>query len=293
MLRFLPLPVLALLLTSAPPGTAASPPERAAVAGALPVVILATRPALLVQVDGPPRYLPVKGVSPPLWRVVNTRVLLLKTAAGRHYLRLYDGFMEAEAPEGPWRVAEKVPAGVRVAEQTARSAGKADLLEGKPEPKSRKRPSLRKGVSPWIHLATVPTELVVTDGPPDFIAIEGTRLFYARNTAADLFWRQGEPALYLLAAGRWYRAASWGEPWEPLPGDLLPPDFREIPETSVKRLAKRAVPPLTKPAPPPPVTVSPGDWMVPRFRDDRRPGAFRPVIAPPTPAGPWCLWPRE
>ena len=293
MLRFLLLPLLALLLTSVPPGAAVPPPETAAAAGVPPIVILATRPALLVQVDGPPRYLPVKGVPSPLWRVANTRVLLLKTAAGRHYLRLYDGFMEAEAPEGPWRVAEKVPAGVRFAEQAARSAGKANLLEGKPDPKSRKRPSLRKGAPPWIHLATVPTELVVTDGPPDFIAIEGTRLFYARNTAADLFWRQGEPALYLLAAGRWYRAASYGEPWEPLSGDLLPPDFREIPETSVKRRVKRAVPTLTRPVPHAPVTIPPGGWVAPLFRGDRRPGAFQPVIAPPTPAGPWCPWPRE
>lgn len=218
-------------------------PAKPAAGNGPPAIILSTRPAILVTLNGPPRYALIQGASPLLWRVVNTGVLLLKDARGRHLLHCYDGFLEADSLDGPWRVAAKVPPAARGAAAAARAAGKTNLLAGKPDPRTGKMPSLRKSDIPWIYLSNVPTELIVTAGPPDLIAIPGTRLFSARNTAADLFWRQGAPTFYLLAAGRWYRAESYGGPWEVVPADGLPPDFRDIPETSGTRRVRASLPP--------------------------------------------------
>jgi hypothetical protein len=220
--------------------------EPAAVKTEPPEIIVSTRPALLVSIDGPPDYVLVKGAEPLLWRVVNTRVLLLKNAGGRHYLHLYDGFLEAGSLNDPWRVAAKVPQGAKLAEQSARGSRKTNLLEGKPDPRTSKKPSLRKSVTPWIYLSMIPAELIVTDGEPDFISIKGTRLFYARNTTGDLFWHQGDRTMYLLASGFWFRAESYLGPWEIVPDDKIPEDFRAIPDSSVKRRVKALVPPPPK-----------------------------------------------
>ena len=233
------------------PPVEATPPQAEPVAVKLvpPRIIISTRPAFLVTVDGPPVYTLVKGTEKLLWRVVNTRVLLLKNAKGRHFLHFHDGFLEAPSLTGPWFVANKVPTGVKQAETTARAARKTDLLEGKPDPKTRKKPSLKKAVIPFVYLTTTPAELVITDGEADFISIEGTRLFYARNTAGNIFWHQGDHKVYLLVSGLWLRAETLNGPWEYVPATELPGDFAAIPEESPKAQVKAAVP------------VNPSNWL--------------------------------
>lgn len=212
-----------------------------------PEIIISTSPAILVTIDGPPEYTLVKGAAPLLWRVVNTKVLLLKNANGKHYLHLYDGFLEAESLNEPWSVTAKVPMGVKLAEIAARTAKTINLLEGTPDPKTKKKPSLKKTITPWVYLSMMPAELLVIDGEPDFISIEETRLFHARNTTGDLFWLQGDGTMYLLASGFWFRAESYLGPWEIVPDDGLPQDFRDIPDSSVKRKVKASVPPPKAP----------------------------------------------
>jgi hypothetical protein len=229
---------------------------------------------------------------PLLWRVVNTRVLLLKNSVGRHYLHFWDGFLEAGSLNEPWSVAVKVPNGVKLEEKSARNSKKINLLEGKPDPRTRKKPSLRKSVIPWVYLSMIPAELIVTDGEPDFISIEGTGLFYARNTTGDLFWHQEERTMYLLASGFWFRAESYLGPWGLVPGDGLPPDFRAIPDSSVKRGVKASVPPPPKVPSPSQVTVSGRAWLEGLLAGhvSRRvhSGATTAGFAPDPLPHPWC-----
>jgi hypothetical protein len=257
-----------------------------------PEIITSSRPALLVTIDGPPEYVLVRGAVPLLWRVVNTRVLLLKNAVGRHYLHYCDGFLEAGSLNEPWSVAVKVPGGAKLAEKAARNSKKTNLLEGKPDPRTRKKPSLRKTVIPWVYLSMIPAELIVTDGEPDFISIEGTGLFYARNTTGDLFWRQEDRTMYLLASGFWFRAESYLGPWGLVPDDGLPRDFRAIPDSSVKRGVKASVPPPPKVSSPAQGTVSGSAWLEGLLAGDvsRRvhPGATTAGFAPDPLPQPWC-----
>jgi hypothetical protein len=195
---------------------------------------------VLVYVYGDPRYGPVEDTR--LSRLINTRVLLLRDDKGIYYLHLYNGYVQAPALNGPWTVAAQAPAGASTAEEDARKTGSLDLLEGPKDPKTGERPVLEKGEVPQIYVATRPTELIVTQGAPDYVPIEGTQLLYVKNTDANVFRDLDSDKLYVLISGRWFEAASLYGPWNFVPGTSLPADFKKIPDTSPKALVKMSVP---------------------------------------------------
>lgn len=204
-----------------------------------PRIAFATKPSLLVYIDGEPRFVQVKGTK--LSRVLNTRVLLIRDAAGKLYLHLFDGYVEAAALAGPWTPAT-APADANKVEELVASLRQTDLLQGAEDPESKKRPTLAQGPVPQIVIATSPTELIVTEGEPNFAPIEGTQLVYATNTSANLFRSLSDRKLYVLLGGRWFRAAAQSGPWEYVAGSLLPSDFARIPDASPKENVKASVP---------------------------------------------------
>jgi hypothetical protein len=205
-----------------------------------PKIIFASSPALLVYVDGAPRYEPVKDTA--LVRVVNTRMLLLKAATGTHYLHLFDGYLEAPGLDGPWTVSKAPPKDAAKAEERALASRQTDLLVGREDPGTSQRPTLANGFVPQIFVATNPTELIVTQGEPNFVAIGGTKLLYAINTTGNVFNHLADRKTYVLLGGRWFRSASMQGPWEYVPGSKLPKTFAQIPDKSRKENVKAAVP---------------------------------------------------
>jgi hypothetical protein len=203
-----------------------------------PRVVIAKKRTVLVYIDGEPRYVPVKGTQ--LSGVLNTRTLLIKDAKGRHYLRLYDGWVSAESLRGPWSVTKPPPAAAQV-EKVARASGRANLLQGKPSPKTRRRPSLKSGSLPQILVATKPTALLVLEGEPRFEAVAGTPLQYAANTTAHLFRDVETKQLYVRIGGYWFRSSSTVGPWEFVPAERLPESFAAIPDDSPKRGVKAGI----------------------------------------------------
>jgi hypothetical protein len=205
-----------------------------------PNIIFTSKPTILVSIDGPPVYRPVKGTD--LQRVMNTRVLLLKDGTGRYYLHVLDGYLEAPRLEGQWTVTKQVPSGVAEAEKEARDSQEADLLEGQPDPKTNQTPSLATSTPPKIEVATKPTELVTFNGEPDFTPVAGTQLLYAANTTGNVFKRLDDQQTYVLLSGRWFRAPTLSGPWQYVPGSQLPADFAQIPDSSPKENVKASVP---------------------------------------------------
>jgi hypothetical protein len=86
------------------------------------------------------------------------------------------------------------------------------------------------------------TELVVTEGPPDFVPINGTQLLYVKNTTGNVFKDLADQQTYVLVTGRWFRAADFGGPWQYVAGLALPLDFAMIPDDSPKENVKASVP---------------------------------------------------
>ena len=225
-------------------GLAAFPPQAALpvppVNNTPPEIILAFRPAILVSIDGPPAYRKVPGTE--LQRVINTRVLLFRNAAGEHYMHLLDGYIEAPALNGPWTVASQPPKGAVELEKQARGAMPVDLLESSANGSTGQIPMLTNSIPPEIYVATTAAELIDFDGSPSFVPIPGTRLLYAANTTGNFFTCLTDQQFYLLLAGRWFRSASLTGPWQFVPSAKLPRDFANIPASSPKESVKATVP---------------------------------------------------
>ncbi len=213
-----------LQLSLAAAGTTGQP---VAVRNDAPRVIVSDIPAILVPIDGAPVVQPVVG-SPGFSRVVNTRALIMKSAAApQYFLHVYDGWLMADTLDGPWTQPFLPPDGMDAVARKIAATGVVDMLDG--GPRASPKPSLDNGV-PAIYTSTSPTELIVFGGKPEFAPIVGTSLSWASNTTSDVL--SDGRNVYVLLAGRWFRAASLAGPWTYVANDALPADFAKIPATS-------------------------------------------------------------
>jgi hypothetical protein len=93
-----------------------------------------------------------------------------------------------------------------------------------------------------VVVATEPTELISSDGPPEYELAAGSNLYYVSNTDSDLLYEAAERAYYVLLSGRWYASQSLDGPWLYKPGTDLPPQFKQIEEDSEIASVLYAVP---------------------------------------------------
>ena len=151
--------------------------------------------------------------------------------------------MTAKAVTGPWSVANTMPGGEldKLMESVSKT-GTVDLLAFVDPKDPKSRPSLAKGPVPAIVVASEPTELIVTQGEPNYSPIDGTQLLYASNTTGHVFKYLADQRTYVLVTGRWFRADTTAGPWTFVPGKDLPPDFAKIPDESPKENVKASVP---------------------------------------------------
>ncbi len=167
--------------------------------------------------------------------------MLLDDKSGKYYIHLFDGFIEATSFTGPWTVARRVPpSAVKLATELAKQRV-VDLMEGQPDENTKKKPSLKSG-APAIVVVTRPSELIVTEGAPDWKNIGQTNLLYMNNTTGNVFLDLNDQQMYVLVTGRWFRAPGITGPWQYVPAKDLPPDFAKIPDDSPKENVKASVP---------------------------------------------------
>jgi hypothetical protein len=211
-----------------------------------PRIVFAEVPTLHIPIDGKPVFR-AAGVG-GLDRIINTRQLIfIEKAQNRYYLRLFDGWMTAAALEGPWQVASNPSKDLDAAMQAVVQKVQVDLLDGTNpedagEANQAKPPSLSKGPVPAIHVSTTPTEVIVTEGRPNFVPIEGTQLLYVENTTSNVLRSLADQNLFVLLSGRWFKGAGTDGPWTYVPGKQLPADFAQIPDESPKENVKASVP---------------------------------------------------
>jgi hypothetical protein len=209
------------------------------VRNAPPRFVFSQVPAILVLVDGAPVIRPVQGTK--LSRVLNTRALVLQDPRGAFFVHVLDGWMTAPSLAGPWSVAPKGPKGADEVARQLSAQRTVDLLQGSPDEKTKQVPTL-SGEHPVPYVATQPTELVVFDGAPDWVPVDGTNLLYVTNTTGNVFQDMTSQTTYVLVTGRWFSARDLAGPWTYVPGASLPPDFARIPDCSPKENTKASVP---------------------------------------------------
>jgi hypothetical protein len=201
-----------------------------------PRILFSERPAVLVPIDGNPILRPVADTG--LMRVANTRALVLQDpTASRFYLYVSDHWMESAGLDGPWLVTMNPSPQLERAKLLATQQDQVDLLEAD----AGDGAALPASVA--VFVSTTPTELLQTDGPPQYAPIEGTQLLYVTNSPNKLFLDLKTQDHYALISGRWYRttALTQGQ-WNHVPASSLPGDFAIIPDGDPTAGVRAAVP---------------------------------------------------
>ncbi len=178
-----------------------------------PQIIFREELAVLLLYDGEPRYSEVENSD--YERVLNAPMLVVRKRRGNDYWLSSGKFWyEASDPMGPWTLTGSPP---------------SDLKRMLPEPDTDEP---QPDSPPAIVTANTPTELIVTQGKPEWEALAGGELLYVSNTESPWLRDLGANNMYLLLAGRWYRSKSQDGPWTFVPADELPSSFRNIPPAS-------------------------------------------------------------
>jgi len=205
-----------------------------------PPVIFTTKPAMLVMIDGPPKFRDVGGTS--LQKVLNSQALILLDAGkGKYYLNVMDGWLEASTLNGPWSYLSKIPDDMKEITKGIRERQQENATEGSASPSLKQ--ANKEGKIPVIYVSLVPAELLTTEGAPDFEIIPESKLEYVKNTTANIFRDPSTLNYYILVAGRWFQSESLENgAWEFVNGKDLPTGFATIPEDSPKAGVLASVP---------------------------------------------------
>ncbi|MBN2505466.1 MAG: hypothetical protein JXQ71_02105, partial [Verrucomicrobia bacterium] len=197
-----------------------------------PKIFSSATPAILVMFMGEPQFKPVETNRTDLLFALNTNWDLVYDAASRHYYLLNgDGWLTtSDVLKGRWVPAANLPPSLYSLPATENWAEARRRLPGK----SAK-------VAPTVFVTTEPAEMILTDGPPSYMPVRGTKLLRVNNTDSVLFLHTGDGKLYFLVAGRWFRGGSLNGPWSAASKDL-PPDFAQIPDDDPAAYVKASVP---------------------------------------------------
>jgi hypothetical protein len=178
-----------------------------------PAIVFANELAVLLLFDGPPIFRAIE--NSPYERALNTPFALVRDTRSRVcYLTSGRLWYTARDPLGPWQPTSSPPADL------VANMPKDD--SGDPAPK----------VPPRIIVATVPTELIVTDGAPAWRPLPSGKLLFVENTETPWLRDLDGQQMYVLLSGRWFKATSTAGPWAFVPADQLPPAFKGIPSGS-------------------------------------------------------------
>jgi hypothetical protein len=180
----------------------------------VPRIFFATKPSVLVYIDGEPRW---QDAGSGVKRVLNSQYLILKDESNqRIYLRCAGRWFSSTSLTEGWKIAPSVP-------------GEMTNILKKEDSDAE---DITDDTIPQVFVSTQPAELVQSYGEPKIGTIPDTQLSYLKNSDNDLFRDENSGRLYLLISGRWFSAATTEGPWEYVAPDRLPADFRAIPKDS-------------------------------------------------------------
>lgn len=186
-----------------------------------PSIFVSNRPAMLVQVDGPPVMADIKDTK--LQFVVNTNwPIFFDKHYSNYYLFTGKQWLFGAGLNGPWVATAKLPTEMTKVAKDKQWAGLASAITPTP---------MTSGMPPTVFYSTGPAEVILFQGKPVYANISGTQLLYASNTDADLFVHKSTQQYFYLAAGRWFTSPSLQGPWT-FATPNLPADFAQIPEAS-------------------------------------------------------------
>ncbi len=196
-----------------------------------PKIFYSNKPAVLVIFMGEPQFKPVVASDPDLMFALNTNWdVFYQPSTKAYYLLNEDHWLTATSAEGPWTVATQLP----------------DKLNKLPADENwaevRKNiPAKKSDVAEHVYASTLPAELLLTTGEPEYSPIPNTKLLEITNTESLLLLDSAGGKFYYQVAGRWFRAQKLDGPWSAASADL-PEDFTKIPDDHSLAFIKATVP---------------------------------------------------
>jgi hypothetical protein len=184
-----------------------------------PAIFYSTRAAVIVNIDGPAVWSPIKDNE--LRFAVNTNWDLFEYPPTKtYYLRNGDAWLKSAAlASGGWAPASTLPASFTRLPADDNWKDVRAALPGR---------QLTAASAPTVFVSTTPAEMIYVKGQPQYETVAGTKLLWVRNTDSDVFRLGATGAVYYLVAGRWFSAPDFTGPWT-FATPSLPPDFQKIP----------------------------------------------------------------
>ncbi|MCL1131789.1 carbohydrate-binding family V/XII [Shewanella sairae] len=178
-----------------------------------PDILFRQQLAVLLAFDGTPQFRDIE--NSPYERALNTPFAVARNKQTQKlYLSNGTYWYTADNPLGPWQVTEYPP---------------ADLVKMLPE--SSQTPA-KSADAPAVIAVDKPTELVSTDGKPQWQSLTAGKLLYVSNTETAWIRETSSGDMYLLLSGRWFKSKKQAGPWRFVRPDKLPASFNEIPPES-------------------------------------------------------------
>lgn len=196
-----------------------------------PKIFYSSQPAILVIFLGEPVFKPVATNRTDLEFALNSNWDCFRDTASQQYFLLnQNSWLTASDVKGPWTPAGELPASLLAVPDDDNWLDVRQHLSAPPAANA-----------PTVFVSTMPAELILTDGKPQFVAIPQTQLQRVTNSDSLLFRDSADKNFYFLVAGRWFRAASLNGPWSAASRDL-PADFARIPDDDPAAFVLASVP---------------------------------------------------
>jgi hypothetical protein len=196
-----------------------------------PRVIYKKEPTMLVSIDGEPIW--QDDDKNNLKYVLNSPFFIAQDKRSKNYYINGGGnwYVTKEPPTG-WKLTTEVASNVK-------SFAEANAPQ-QPEDAAKTESKL---APPAVIVTYEPTELIVTDGEPNYQPIENTQLLYVKNTDSDIIMDVKTQFHYVLISGRWYKANKLdGDEWAFEEPASLPEDFKNIPTESDVASVRASIP---------------------------------------------------
>ncbi|MBS1597717.1 MAG: hypothetical protein JST75_05800 [Bacteroidetes bacterium] len=187
-----------------------------------PKIFYRDKPTTLVIIDGDPKIQNDKDLNAD--RVVNSPSLIFKEG---NQWNMYNGgvWYKSTSITNGWTPNTNLSAKVKAVNEQVKKQEKDN--NGGSDPTETPQTT-------DILVSTEAAELLQTDGPANYKAIQGTSLLYASNSSNEIFKDINSQKTFVLLSGRWYAAPNIEGPWDYIAADKLPDDFAKIPEGSDK-----------------------------------------------------------
>lgn len=178
--------------------------------GNIPEIVVRTKPAELIQIDGEPNFVPVKGTD--LLYVKNSDDNIVLDIKSQNYFILISGrWYSSKKMNGPWSFleSEDLPENFSMIPE---GSDLDVLLASVPGTNAAREAVLDTQIPQTAEIdrktATVKVEY---DGNPDFQKVDGTQMLYAVNSPQTVLKISNR--YYCVDDGVWYEATNPNGPW--------------------------------------------------------------------------------